>query len=194
MFEFVVFLQVVPCLCLSFNMPRTAKGRFSKCETVQRAAKALKGRELKRRQLREAQSKMTEKDDSAKAVASKETPALQKPYQYRGRRLIHLGTFAEALAECKNPACGKPLVLKDCVEERRFGLGSVLRIPCRSCEYVNSVDTDSRVETKQQRGPRPFSSNNKAALGEFLLCGVNRINWSSDNLVSLMCSKQPRVS
>ena len=42
----------------------------------------------------------------------------------------------------------------------------MLSIPCRRCNFVSTIDTDTRMETEQQRGPRPFSSNRKAVLGK----------------------------
>ena len=41
------------------------------------------------------------------------------------------------LSACQNPGCGKPLALIDCVEEKRYGLGSVLVIPCQQCGMEN---------------------------------------------------------
>ena len=66
----------------------------------------------------------------------------------------------------QNPECGQPIVLLDCKKEARGGMGSVLKVPCRACKFVNNVDMDSRAESEQQRGPQPFSSNHKLALGK----------------------------
>lgn len=143
--------------------PRSAKGRFAKCNSVEMAAKA---RAVKRK------SYESELDESSVAgVSLSESPAVDETtgteqFPCRGRRTVHLSSFAEALSSCKNPACGEPLVLKDCQSEQRYGLASVLRVPCRHCDFVSRVDTDTRMESDQQRGPRPFSSNKKIALGK----------------------------
>ena len=82
-----------------------------------------------------------------------------------GRRTVHLRRLAEGLAECRNPDCKQPLVLADATGEKRFSLGSVLAIPCRECKFVNQVDTDTRIATKDWPGPKPFTSNVTAAAG-----------------------------
>ena len=69
-----------------------------------------------------------------------------------GRRIVHLRYLAVGLSACQNPGCGKPLALIDCVEEKRYGLGSVLVIPCQQCGMENFIDTDSPV-TAQHPGP-----------------------------------------
>ena len=102
----------------------------------------------------------------------------------QGRRVTHMLSFAEALACCKNPACGQPIVLLDCKEEARGGMGSVLKVPCRACKFVNNVDTDSRAESEQQRGPQPFSSNHKLALGK----RVRRFSIMLPELLKLSCN------
>ncbi len=81
-----------------------------------------------------------------------------------GRRAVHLRCLAEGLSQCKNPVCKQPLVLADTTRELRYGLGSVLEVPCRSCSFVNKVDTDTRI-CNTSPGPKPFSSNVKAAAG-----------------------------
>ena len=86
--------------------------------------------------------------------------------QLQDRRVTHMLNYAEALACCKNPECGQPIVMLDCKKEARGGMGSVLKMPCRACKFVNNVDTDSRAESEQQRGHQSFSSNHKLALGK----------------------------
>ncbi|CAC5374155.1 unnamed protein product [Mytilus coruscus] len=55
--------------------------------------------------------------------------------------------------------CNCPLQLIDTVGERKYGLGSILFIPCSSCSACNSVETGKRSETGA------FVVNSKVALG-----------------------------
>lgn len=151
---------------------RSAKGRFAKFDSVSCAANA---RAQKRKRYESEDSSVT--TGCLSVSPGDEPPAKSmKKFPCEGRRAVHLPSLAAALSCCKNPDCGKPLVLADCVSEKKYGLASLLSIPCSHCEYVNAVATDTHVETAdQKRGPRPFSSNRKAALGKiisemFFLC------------------------
>ncbi|VDI21511.1 Hypothetical predicted protein [Mytilus galloprovincialis] len=73
-----------------------------------------------------------------------------------GRRVVELLHLAENLF-CKMCTC--PLQLLDTVGERKYGLGSVLYIPCSSCKACNSVETGKR------NGKGAFLVNSKAAIG-----------------------------
>ena len=58
-------------------------------------------------------------------------------------------------------------MLSSCKGEQRYGLGSVLSVPCEECKFVNPVATDSRQPRSEghSRGPAPFSSDAKIAMG-----------------------------
>ena len=45
--------------------------------------------------------------------------------------------LGEGLSECQNSKCKQPLVLLDYIKENKFGLASVLSIPCRHCSFIN---------------------------------------------------------
>ncbi|VDI44533.1 Hypothetical predicted protein [Mytilus galloprovincialis] len=73
-----------------------------------------------------------------------------------GRRVIELFELAQNLV-CQ--LCNCPLNLIDTVSERKYGLGSVLTIPCGSCSACNSVETGKRNSNGA------FVVNSKAAIG-----------------------------
>ncbi|VDI61438.1 Hypothetical predicted protein [Mytilus galloprovincialis] len=73
-----------------------------------------------------------------------------------GRRVIELFELAQNLM-CQ--LCNCPLNLIDTVSERKYGLGSVLTIPCGSCTACNSVETGKRNSNGA------FVVNSKAAIG-----------------------------
>lgn len=148
----------------SFNSTKSQprlKGRFVRAT---RAHQTEAANAALRKSLEESCCDLFEVD--AELPPSEETDHLKCPLH--GRRVIHLRSLAEALATCKNPECRQPLVLLDCAEEKLFGLASILTVPCRHCSYENAVYTDTTLEREVNKpGPRPFSSNRKAALGKF---------------------------
>lgn len=107
-------------------------------------------------------------DAHAGSISDESAPPTKKAkFPIVGRRAVHLETLADGLSRCQNPSCSEELHLNDCLKEKRYGLGSVLSIRCRSCSFSNSIDTDRRVDSPNRHsGPRPFVSNKKAALGE----------------------------
>ncbi|XP_077865088.1 uncharacterized protein LOC144350911 [Saccoglossus kowalevskii] len=81
-----------------------------------------------------------------------------------GRRIVQLSVLAEGLKACA--VCCEHLVLVDCQEERRYGLGSVLYIPCQRCGAVNHVYTGStHRNAKSNQGLPIFDVNTKLATG-----------------------------
>lgn len=72
-----------------------------------------------------------------------------------------LGILAEGLRECA--LCKEPLLLSNCLGEKKFGLASHLYIRCsnQTCQLVNTIPTDSRT------GRSPFDVNLKASAGEY---------------------------
>ncbi|CAC5386898.1 unnamed protein product [Mytilus coruscus] len=81
-----------------------------------------------------------------------------------GRRVIELFELAQNLV-CQ--LCNCPLNLIDTVSERKYGLGSVLTIPCGSCTACNSVETGKRNSNGA------FVVNSKAAIGKMYdTCGM----------------------
>ncbi|CAC5366348.1 unnamed protein product [Mytilus coruscus] len=79
-----------------------------------------------------------------------------------GRRVVELLHLAQNLF-CK--MCNCPFQLMDTVGERKYGLGSVLYIPCSSCKACNSVETGKR------NGKGAFLVNSKAAIGHASMIG-----------------------
>ena len=84
-----------------------------------------------------------------------------------GRRVAELLHLAENLF-CK--MCNCPLQLLDTVGERKYGLGSVLYIPCSSCKACNSVETGKR------NGKGAFLVNSKAAIGKIHFISTLKFN------------------
>ncbi|CAG2238880.1 unnamed protein product [Mytilus edulis] len=80
-----------------------------------------------------------------------------------GRRVIELFELAQNLV-CQ--LCNCPLNLIDTVSERKYGLGSVLTIPCGSCTACNSVETGKRNSNGA------FVVNSKAAIGHASMIGL----------------------
>ena len=91
-----------------------------------------------------------------------------RQFPVQGRRAVDFSVLTKGLESCVNMDCGQPLLLSPTalVGEHRFGLASILSIACSSCGHVNSIETDKRFRPAgQQRGPSPFSINEKLALG-----------------------------
>ena len=78
-----------------------------------------------------------------------------------GRRIVHLKTLGRGLS-CKQ--CKSVLSLSDIIDEKRSGLASKLFIPCRSCETMNTVDTDKQHTVSNQK--LHYDVNTKAAIGK----------------------------
>ena len=152
------------------SRPRSARGCFGKRDSVSISVAAREGKRKRNAVDNDnVENVFVEKDLSVEDDDMSDFPAAKKTlesFPCQGRRTVHLSSFAEALSSCQNPVCLQPLVLADCNKEQRYGLGSVLHVPCRHCNFLNRVDTDTRMDSKQQRGPRPFSSNKKVALGK----------------------------
>ncbi|CAC5388280.1 unnamed protein product [Mytilus coruscus] len=93
--------------------------------------------------------------DVGQSVSVHSDPSFDETWK-EGRRLVELLHLAQNLF-CK--MCNCPLQLIDTVGERKYGLGSILFIPCSSCSACNSVETGKRSETGA------FVVNSKVALG-----------------------------
>ena len=143
---------------------RSAKGRFSKYDSVHNAARARA--EKRKKLVQDAEEFAAGSASVSPAQESSAASDSETEFPCLGRRAVHMRGLAEGLSECQNSNCKQPLVLLDCIKEKIFGLASVLSIPCRDCKFISTIDTDTRMEIGQQRGPRPFSSNRKAALGK----------------------------
>ena len=70
-----------------------------------------------------------------------------------GRRIVELEHLASQLAECQKCRTAA-LHLKDCINETRYGFGSVLTIKCEQCSHMNHVHTgkQNRDQTKKDTG------------------------------------------
>ena len=112
-------------------------------------------------------------------------PDPQLPIQ--GRRIIYVKCLAKGLSACVDPECGKPLSLSDTEEERQYGLASVLFVRCRAFQLLNKIHTDTHMERKEgQRGPTPYTSNVKAAAGEWYSQAILSTWWPKINCFSQM--------
>ena len=145
---------------------RSKRGRFGPRGTVTRIQPALEA--LKRsRPSRILPDSLPSGGEESSTSPSAPPAKRQLIYPVTGRRAVQLCTLAEGLRRCTNPSCLSELHLSDCTQEQRYGLASVLLIPCRSCSFVNRVDTDSRVDSSEKRrGPPAFASNRKVAIGK----------------------------
>lgn len=140
---------------------RSARGKFSKRNSA-RIARLAWDAKIEKKEARGSDSRSAAfavlsgvAVKRAKNAQNDSSPSPKRTcaFSAEGRRIVHLRTLAEGLSECKNPSCMKPLVLADCERDNRYGLASVLSVPCKSCEYVNKLATDTRVEsTEQSRG------------------------------------------
>ena len=83
-----------------------------------------------------------------------------------GRRICELGYLSDQL-KCDDSDCGENLSLSNIIKETRYGFGSRLYIEC-TCGIVNTVETNKRHRVNN-KGPKVFDINTKAALGTVLL-------------------------
>ena len=80
-----------------------------------------------------------------------------------GRRVVELGMLAEGLESCC--FCQQPIQLKYVVDEKRYGLASLLYIHC-SCGQINTVRTGkSHRSADAHRGVPIYDVNTKLATG-----------------------------
>ena len=79
-----------------------------------------------------------------------------------GRRIIHLDTLAQQLICIK---CGSILSLVDCVKETKISLASIFHVKCRSCQLINTVNSDKTHEVPGKK--RHYDINTKAAIGSY---------------------------
>ena len=71
--------------------------------------------------------------------------------------LFQLEVLAKALEACQ--LCGLPLHLKDCIGEKRYGLGGFLIINCTNCCLPNDIPLGTR------HGKGAWDVNTKLASG-----------------------------
>ena len=81
-----------------------------------------------------------------------------------GRRIVELGTLAERLGYCDNELeiCPGRLDLRNCVEETRIGLASILWITCLECGELNRVCT-SKTHVVPGKKRKIYDVNTKHA-------------------------------
>ena len=81
-----------------------------------------------------------------------------------GRRVVELGVLAEGLEACS--VCKEPLQLKNIIEEKRYGLASLLYVQCECCN-INIVYTGkSHRPSSSHHGLPIYDVNTKLATGE----------------------------
>jgi hypothetical protein len=85
-----------------------------------------------------------------------------------GRRVVELGILVDNL-EKGCAACSRPLDLRFCEDERRYGLGSLLYIRCQqeACSHLSPVSTGKRrnAETNVKCNNPAWEINFKVAAG-----------------------------
>ena len=95
---------------------RSAKGSFSKYDSVHNAARA-RAEKRKNKQDEEfaagSASVSPAQESSAASDSETEFPCL-------GCRAVHMRGLAEGLSECQNSKCKQPLVLLDCIKEKNL--------------------------------------------------------------------------
>ncbi|XP_051158052.1 uncharacterized protein LOC127279631 [Leptopilina boulardi] len=79
-----------------------------------------------------------------------------------GRRIVHLKTMAEQLY-CKK--CKSVLSLTNVVDEKRYGLASVLSVKCDKCLFYTQVSTDKQHVVSGQNKRKHFDVNTKVVVG-----------------------------
>lgn len=80
-----------------------------------------------------------------------------------GRRVVEMGMLAEGLKSCC--FCQQPIQLKNVVDEKRYGLASLLYIQC-SCGQINTVRTGKSHRCNDARRGLPiYDVNTKLATG-----------------------------
>ena len=80
-----------------------------------------------------------------------------------GRRVVEMGMLAEGLESCCS--CQQPIQLKNVVDEKRYGLASLLYIQC-SCGQINTVRTGKSHRCTDACLRVPFYDvNTKLAIG-----------------------------
>lgn len=76
-----------------------------------------------------------------------------------GRRIVELSVLADGLSGCK--MCNNPLSLSHTTRVLNYGLGALLKIPCKNtaCQHTNTVPTGKRHQ-------QVFDMNTKLATGK----------------------------
>ena len=101
-----------------------------------------------------------------------------------GRRLVDVSLLFQQLGQgCVK--CHSPLDGRHIINERIYGLASLLAIKCVTCGKVNNVATGKQHREPGKPGIAPFDVNNKAALGEWtFFAGCISIHEGSKNIPS----------
>ncbi|XP_052092416.1 uncharacterized protein LOC127728864 [Mytilus californianus] len=98
-----------------------------------------------------------------------------------GRRVVELGLLADQLKACKN--CYAPLFLHNCLKEQRYGIGSILYIPCGSCPFTNLINTDKRHRSEtSKKGMLIWDVNTKCSMAYLNagMCPHQTVNFLAD--------------
>ena len=83
-----------------------------------------------------------------------------------GRRVVELGVLAEGLQACSD--CKQPLQLTGVVNEKRYGLGSILNVLC-CCGQINTITTGKTHRSAgSRRGVPIYDINTKLAIGKLI--------------------------
>ena len=138
---------------------------FVPCDRLLQKAYKDSGKRFAREFARSARGKVTRKV-TRKGSDTKRKPAntMSKAVTWDdGRRVVEDGMLAEGLESCC--FCLQPIQLKNVVDEKRYGLPSLLYIQC-SCGQINTVRTGkSHRCTDARRGVPIYDVNTKLARG-----------------------------
>ncbi|CAC5362774.1 unnamed protein product [Mytilus coruscus] len=106
-----------------------------------------------------------------------------------GRRVVELGLLADQLKACKN--CYAPLFLHNCLKEQRYGIGSILYIPCDSCPYTNLINTGKRHRSDtSKKGMLIWDVNTKCSMAvKNLKIREREIGKTIEKCAEMSCQK-----
>ena len=98
--------------------------------------------------------------ENMQAATAAATTTTTTKCNIEGRRIIHPDTLAQQLFCIKY---GSILSLADCVKETKISLASIFHVKCRSCQVINTVNSDKTHEVPGKK--RHYDANTKAAIG-----------------------------
>ena len=158
-------------IALKTNTMREINGRFTKSGKLNRQKHMRKVNDDKQIDITTlSQPVITSEVDSSESLLAsipdtRSSDTCETENWKCGRRIVELDHMAEQLSSCVD--CDQTLNLKNIVDEKRRGFGSVLTLQC-SCGMLNTVTTN-KAHRVGSRGPPIFDLNTKAALGMYYI-------------------------
>lgn len=146
-------------LCL---IPPRAKGRFASAASVRK--RQLSSMCCKKINARRENTSATDVHEEQLGELEREDAEITYTTWEDGRRVIELGVLAKGLEACS--VCKEPLQLKNILEEKRYGLASLLYVQCE-CSNINIVYTGkSHRPSSSHHGLPIYDVNTKLATGK----------------------------